>query len=458
MAFKFYALTLALMPSIQAIQVANFNVSEYIASKYGCDSTCYETFREGIAVDRASYGAIYDAGFYETAHNFSNSMPGDALKLESVNATLLHDIPKGVTAYRFQYVSQDLDGRKVPVTGFIAFPYASRSNGLVYPTIAYGHGTSGVFRGCAPSAMPSFYEYGSWAFLVSRGYAIIATDYAGLGNNYTAHQYQASPAQAHDLYYSVAAAQKLFGHALTAEWMSVGHSEGGGAAWALAESSLLQKNPLSLGKYLGTVAQAPGVRMQDMALAAIQGSSSSGVVSTRGVLAEAGWLALGLRSTLPKDPQTWLQPKFRKRLELATLAQACYASMRSLVTDLDITDVINISDPSLHFALEKMQNITARGEGKSAQPVFIVQGLSDVSVLPQVVETAYNASCQSGNEVHLQTYPGIDHDPVIPASAPSFLQWIDDRFDGFKTTGKCSNTTVKPFDYINMYAPSDASN
>jgi hypothetical protein len=109
---------------------------------------------------------------------------------------------------------------KIPVTGFIAFPYASRLSGHVYPAIAYAHGTSGVFRGCAPSAMPSLYEYGSWAFLVSRGYAVIATDYAGLGNNYTAHQYQASPAQAHDLYYSLAAARKLFGHALTDEWTS----------------------------------------------------------------------------------------------------------------------------------------------------------------------------------------------------------------------------------------------
>ncbi|OQE13309.1 hypothetical protein PENFLA_c050G05813 [Penicillium flavigenum] len=457
MSFKFYALLLALMPSIQAIQVANLNVSESIASKYGCDSACYKNFQEGLSVDVASYGAMYDTTFYETAHNFSSSKPGDALKLEPVNATLLHDIPKGTTAYRFQYVSKDLDGKKIPVTGFIAFPYASRLNGHVYPAIAYGHGTSGVFRGCAPSAMPSLYEYGSWAFLISRGYAVVATDYAGLGNNYTAHQYQASPAQAHDLYYSIAAARKLFGHALTDEWMSVGHSQGGGAAWALAESSLLHEDPLSLGRYLGTVAQAPGVRLRDMALAAIQASSSSDPASARGVLAEAGWLVLGLRSILPNDPQTWLQPKFRKRLELATLSQACYASMRSLVADLDITDFANISDPSLHLVLEKMQDITARGESKSPQPIFIVQGLSDVSVLPQVVETAYNASCQSGNEVHIQTYPGIDHDPVIPASAPSFLQWIDDRFDGINTTGGCSKKTIQPFDSINMYAPSDAS-
>jgi hypothetical protein len=194
-----------------------------------------------------------------------------------------------------------------------------------------------------------------------------------------------------------------------------------------------------------------------LALAAIQGSSSSDVASVRGVLGEAGWLVLGLRSILPNDPQTWLQPKFRKRLELATLSQASYASMISLVADLDITDFVNISASSLHLALEKMQDITARGESKSPQPIFIVQGLSDVSVLPQVVESAYNASCQSWNEVHIQTYPGIDHDPAIPASAPSFLPWIDDRFDGIKTTGGCGNKTIQPFDSINMYAPNDAN-
>lgn len=314
-----------------------------------------------------------------------------------------------------------------------------------------------MFQGCAPSAMPSLYEYGSWAFLVSRGYAVIATDYAGLGNNYTAHQWQASPAQAHDLYYSIAAARKLFGDALTDEWMSVGHSQGGGAAWTLAESSLLHDDPLSLGRYLGTVALAPGVRLQDMVLAAIQASSSSDPASARSFLGEAGFLVLGLRSILPNDPQTWLQPKFLKRLELATLSQACYDSMMSLVADLDITDFVNISDPSLHLALEKMQAITARGESKSPQPIFIAQGLSDGSVLARVVEKAYRASCQSGNDVHIQTYPGIDHDPVIPASAPAFLQWIDDRFDGIKVTGGCSNKTIQPFDSINMYAPSGSS-
>lgn len=442
------------MTCVQATQFANFNVSAKTAAEYGCESKCYENFQLGLAVDLASYGAIYDTGFYQTAHNFSVSKPGDVLKIEPINATLLRDIPKGTTAFRFQYVSEDLHGRKVPATGFIAFPYASRLNSHKYPVVAYAHGTSGVFPGCAPSAIPNLREYGSWAFLVARGYAVIATDYAGPGNNYTAHQYLASPAQAQDVYYSVAAAQRLFGSSLTTEWMSVGHSQGGGAVWALAESPLLRQNPLALGKYLGTVAQAPGVRLKDMALAALN-SSSSDVASARGVLGEVGWVILGLRSILPEDPQLWVSPRFRKRLELATLTQACYASMESLVADLDFTEVINFSDASFSYALDTMQNLTIRGNGRSAQPILVVQGLSDVSVLPQVVEMSQEADCRSGNEIHLHLYPGLDHDPVIPAAAPSFLQWMDDRFSAIQTWGKCTNKTIQPFDLADMYAPAD---
>ena len=137
------------------------NISESTAAEYGCNSSCYENFQIGLATDAALYGAIYDADFSETTSNFSSSKPGDVLKLKPINATLLSDIPAGTTAYKFQYVSEDLYGKNTPATGFIAFPYASRINGQKYRAIAYAHGASGVFRGCAPSAMPNLYEYGS---------------------------------------------------------------------------------------------------------------------------------------------------------------------------------------------------------------------------------------------------------------------------------------------------------
>ncbi|KAG7436871.1 hypothetical protein Forpi1262_v003529 [Fusarium oxysporum f. sp. raphani] len=102
-----------------------------------------------------------------------------------------------------------------------------------------------------------------------------------------------------------------------------------------------------------------------------------------------------------------------------------------------------------------VQNFTARGEGKSQQSILVVQGLKDVSVLPEVVEESYRVGCRSRNELHLQLYPGMDHDPVIAAASPYFLQWIDDRFSGVTTSGKCTNHTTQPFDAVNMYAPDD---
>ncbi|EXK40955.1 hypothetical protein FOMG_04520 [Fusarium oxysporum f. sp. melonis 26406] len=448
-------LLLGFMPlATQASLVANLDIPAKVAAQYGCKGACYKNFQAGLAADREFYGAIYDDDFYATASNFSSSKPGDVLKFKPINASLLTDIPEGTAAYKLQYVSKDLYGRKVPATGFIAFPYATRRNDHKFPLIAYAHGTSGVFRGCAPSAMPNLYDYNSWSLLIRRGYAVVATDYAGLGNNYTSHQYQASPAQANDVYYSIVAARKLFGASLTSEWMSVGHSQGGGAAWALAESPLLRQN-CPVGKYLGTVAQAPGVRLKEMAIAALESDSSSDVTSSRGVLGEVGWVIIGLRSILPKDRQNWLKPAFRKRLELATLAQACYASAQALVSDLGVEDIVDFTDPGFLKAINAMQNFTARGEGKSQQPILVVQGLNDVSVLPEVVEESYRVGCRSRNELHLELYPGMDHDPVIAAASPYFLQWIDDRFAGVTTSGKCTNHTTQPFDAVNMYAPDD---
>ena len=265
-----------LAPVATSTQVANFNVSPSVAAEYGCNDTCYKAFSAGIAEDFAEFGALYNESFYETAKNFSCSAPGDLLKYQPINPqTIAGSVPKGITAYRIQYTSVDLFNNTVPVTGFIAFPYANRTNGHLYRTVAWAHGTSGVFRGCAPSAMPDLYEYDSWSYLIERGYAVIATDYAGLGNNYTSHPYSALAAHANDVFYSVAAARKLFGSHLTAEWMSIGHSEGGGSVWALAESTLLANASSMAGKYLGTVAQAPAVFQGQQALAAVESAENS---------------------------------------------------------------------------------------------------------------------------------------------------------------------------------------
>lgn len=454
---------LMFLPLAGATQVANLDVTESVATNYDCNPTCYSNLIVGLLADQQFYGALYDDAFYDTAANFTGSNPGDILKFEPVNATNLQDIPDGASIYRFQYVTEKLDGTPVPATAFIAFPFSNTENGHTYKTIAFAHGTSGVFRGCAPSAMPNLYDYGTWSRILTRGYAVIATDYAGLGNNYTGHQYSASPAQANDVFYSVVAARKVFGQHLTKEWMSVGHSEGGGAVWALAESHHVQSSPCSLsaaGQYLGTVAHAPDVRVKEMALLAAQLSLSSSdldVSSSRGTLAELGYLVFGLSSIHPEMSLSWLQPEYRRRLDLMNLTQACFESAEALVADLTIDQVANLSDPTLFTAFDVMQNLTARGNAKSHEPILVIQGLNDVSVLPQMVVESYNASCEAGNVVHLQVYSGLGHGQILAASAPYFLQWIDDQFEGRGGTENCTKTTVEPFDAVDIFLSDNAN-
>lgn len=439
------------------IQAANFNVSEAVAAQYGCTGDCYTAFSAGLAEDALLFGAQYNEDFYRTASNFSTSAPGDLLKFEPIDPTTLSDIPGGTTVYRFQYVSVDLRGSNVPVTGFIAMPYANRTNGNLYQTVAWAHGTSGVFKGCAPSAISNLYEYGSWAYLTSRGYAVIATDYAGLGNNYTGHPYLEFGGHANDMFYSIVAARKALGAYLTEDWISVGHSEGGGSVWQLSESPLVQNGSCAAGNYIGGVAQAPAVLTGTMAITAIMDALTSNSTSydAGGVISELAWAAIGLRVTSPNDTFSFLADPFKKRLQLAEIAQACYSSMEALVGDLDIEDIVKLDSDAIQPLLQQLDDLSATGHDKSHRPLLVVQGLEDVSVLASVVTQAHDRSCAKGNDVRLQEYPGVGHDPVIPVSAPFFLQWMDNLFDGIPSEKGCVENTTFPFDADNMYMPDD---
>jgi hypothetical protein len=199
MTFLFVASLISLVQLGTAAQGSNYNVTESFAEAHSCDSKCQDALNNANPIDLSTFGENFDFDFYETAANFSGSKPGDLLKLQPLDPAALQ-INAGTTVYRIQYTSRDLDGSPVPATGFIALPYApAKQNSSTYPVVAYAHGTSGIYRGCAPSNSPNLYDYNSWQLLIERGYAVVATDYAGLGNSYTLHKYISYPAQVNDI-------------------------------------------------------------------------------------------------------------------------------------------------------------------------------------------------------------------------------------------------------------------
>ncbi|KAF7900221.1 uncharacterized protein EAF01_007523 [Botrytis porri] len=424
-------------------QATNFNISIAELESYGCNASCQAILSVSNPADLETTGTEFDFDFYSTPINFSSSAPGDLLKMQPVDSSTL-DIPDGIATFRFQYTSKDLDGTIVPSSGFIAFPFASPANGSQFPLVAFAHGTIGVHRGCAPSSSTNLFNYNSWAQLVYGGNAVVATDYAGLGNNYTLHKYSAFTAHANDIYYSVQAARKAFPGMFTKEWASLGHSQGGGAVWKLSEHPLVQKK--SSG-YLGTVAISPASKLYDMSVETFKSIIPRPDFHQFVATAELGQLVYGLKATFPNDTAPLLADAMRKRVELADVMQSCTLSSMGLSLDLrrDQYAVAN-GTPATDELLKKFQDMNAPAQGDwASKAILIIQGWNDTSVLPQTTLESFQATVNAGNVAHLMRYPGLDHSATITASTPLWLKYLAGLFAHKKQPHKSSDTTIVPF-------------
>ncbi|MCV7693571.1 lipase [Micrococcus luteus] len=159
-------------------------------------------------------------------------------------------------ATRIMYASQDAQGRPIAVTGTVLTPTAPWTGGGERPVISYAVGTQGAADRCAPSRTLSTgvqYEGVGITSLLSRGHAVVVTDYEGLGTPGT-HTYMVREAQAHAVLDAVRAAAQVSGSGVTATApvALAGYSQGGGAAAAAAELASDYAPELDLkGAYVG---------------------------------------------------------------------------------------------------------------------------------------------------------------------------------------------------------------
>ena len=182
---------------------------------------------EAIRMERDN--ALPRTALYDAPKSLAGSRPGDLLKQEKFAGYL---VPKGASAVRILYHSLDADQHDVVTSGVVLIPAGTAPVGG-WPVIAWAHGTSGVARMCAPSLQKDVY-YGEEGLMpmVRAGFAVVASDYHGLGT-YGQHQYVNKLAQTNDVIYSIPAARKAV-PALGKKWVVDGHSQGGLAAWGVA--------------------------------------------------------------------------------------------------------------------------------------------------------------------------------------------------------------------------------
>ncbi|KAL8644725.1 MAG: hypothetical protein Q9226_007622 [Calogaya cf. arnoldii] len=374
--------------------------------------------------------------------NASEVQAALAFERSSYANTSLYTLTPQTALSRILYQTKDLNGSLVPASAFILWPYSPRTHpDNSYPVVAWGHGTTGVFPECAPSHSKSLvYQFTAPFPLVLQGYVVVAPDYAGLGvSRNTAgkpivHQLYANQAAANDLFYAVEAAQSAFSR-LSKEFVVVGHSQGGGAAWAAAERQA--KTPVK--GYLGAVAAAPLLNfVQTLQLgAAILGPE----VAFASVAPSIAVVARAITSVFPDfDVRSVLTPAGVERLRILEQLQGCNVVASALFT----STTVQITQPDIlkNEYSKAYQNLVSAGGKEIAGPMLVLQGTTDTLVPVNITTQYVNLTSQSCPESAIEyiIYEGAEHIPSMYTSQRDWLGWIEDRFAGKNVTSGLKTT------------------
>ncbi|WP_274387067.1 alpha/beta hydrolase family protein, partial [Rhodococcus sp. YH1] len=173
----------------------------------------------------ACIGAVA-AGLVVPATAGAQPAPGEVVAVESLPGAL--SVPGAATAERLTFRTQWRSGAETTVSGVLYLPPGQAPAGG-WPVVSWAHGTVGIGDDCAPSRNPRADRdrayLGHW---LSRGYAVVASDYPGLGSD-GLHTYLDGPSAANSVV-DVVRAARAAEPSLSNRWIVIGQSQGGHAA------------------------------------------------------------------------------------------------------------------------------------------------------------------------------------------------------------------------------------
>ena len=350
-------------------------------------------------------------------------IPGTLIRSEPFDGYIL---PPGAHAVRVLYVSRALDGALDAASGVVLIPAGSPPRGG-WPVIAWAHGTSGVARMCAPSLMKDV-EYGSEGLMpmVAAGFAVVATDYAGLGTP-GPHQYDDKIPQANDVVYSVAAARTAVS-SLGRRWIAIGHSQGGVAVWGVAELEAKLRDP----SYLGAISVAG-----DMSYEGFEEHDARDFATITNMY----WplTAFGVKASYPSfDVARMLSPAMLARYQDVT-TKGCWYYAYSAAAEIGRHAAVR---PGWNEAPELARyNRDSRSADKPIRgPLMVLAGDDDASVNFTNIKAGVARACHKHLPIVFVHRPGLDHDPLMENTIDLQLDWVRARLEGRPWSGNCSSS------------------
>lgn len=352
---------------------------------------------------------------------FGTAKPGTLVRSEPATDFAL---PPGIRAIRILYHTRTASNTDTLSSGVVLIPYGQPPRDG-WPLLAWSHGTSGVANNCAPSLMRSlFYNWEGLYEYVMLGYAVVATDYAGLGTE-GRHAYLDMSSNATDVVNSVPAAHAAVPD-LSQKWLVVGHSQGGLASLGVAELEGEIKDP----NFLGTVALAGASDLQDSIHAVLKAR----VPVLNGLI--AFWV-YGVKTVYPKLDLKDVLTHQALTLYDASVEDGCSAAsgaFTALPTD-------QILQPGWNDN-QYIQQFLARdrpGAQSTFGPLLLVGGGDDPLFTESASRKVFQRLCAAGGQIQRKIYPGLTHDPVVYGSFRDQMDWIAARFAGRPAPSDCSS-------------------
>lgn len=390
--------------------------------------------------------------FYTPPEPLPPGVPGDLIRSEPSRLVLEPSGQLGMIVAdgtRIMYRSTDARGNPMAVTGTYFEPHNAWPGQGPRPLIVYGPGTQGQGDQCAPSRqfnqgihwspwldIAFNYEEMFVATMVARGFAIVMTDYQGLGTP-GLHTYVNRVAEGNAMLDAGRAAMKLPAtsldpHGPVAFW---GYSQGGGAAASAAELAPSYAPDLNV---VGTYAGAPPADLKELfpyadgsALVGVVGYALNSVITTYPEFENV------IRSKLTPRGTDLLQ-KVADQCIAETITKFMFRHLQPYFK-VDIYQAVNEEPFSTLFDMQKI------GKYKPNAPVLILSNRFD----PLVPWTGANQLgrdwCALGADVQFWTneQPPFLNKMVINHALPMLvdgeraMQWIADRFNGLPTTPNC---------------------
>ncbi|MGW2659902.1 lipase family protein [Nocardia tengchongensis] len=317
------------------------------------------------------------------------------------------------SARKLTYWTRDSADQPALSTGVVFTPAGTPPPGG-WPVLSWEHGTVGIGDDCAPSVTGrSDRDNGFLATWLKQGYAIVATDYIGLGTP-GVHAYLDGRAEAHAAIDMVRAARAV-DDSLASKWVAIGQSQGGGAA--VFTASLATRYAPELD-YRGAVATGPASNIVDAATLVGPGTT----FGSSHITAYSAYVLNGVKAARPDfDLDSYLTPQGKQLVEDAKTL--CFGPLADRAEGLSLGQLLSrpLSDGDFVPVARSVMDVPLTGYDR---PLFIGQGTNDTDVPAPLTAKLVADMTLAGTHPEVHVYPGKDHSGAMLASLADSVPFV----------------------------------